>query len=168
MSNTQPYTVMTVCTGNICRSPMGEIILRHFFNERGLGDQVNVESCPSRSPAAKIRSIWWTRGTAASTSSRSPSTRLRKSPRTSSIGWRSSCRNRPVADAVCFAVLRLRVSTSVTASRCRLPRQRKVQKITSLCKGGAEHSEAEGETNESGASEHQLHQQHIYNCAAGD
>ena len=36
--------VMTVCTGNICRSPMGEIILRHFFNERGLGDQVNVES----------------------------------------------------------------------------------------------------------------------------
>ena len=73
-----------------------------------------------------------------------------------------------MADAVCFAVLRLRVSTSVTASRCRLPRQRKVQKITSLCKGGAEHSEAEGETNESGASEHQLHQQHIYNCAAGD
>lgn len=64
-----------------------------------------------------------------------------------------------MADAVCFAVLRLRVSTSVTASRCRLPRQRKVQKITSLCKGGAEHSEAEGETNESGASEHQLHQQ---------
>lgn len=73
-----------------------------------------------------------------------------------------------MADTVCFAVLRLRVSTSVTASRCRLPRQRKVQKITSLCKGGAEHSEAEGETNESGASEHQLHQQHIYNCAAGD
>ena len=73
-----------------------------------------------------------------------------------------------MADAVCFAVLRLRVSTSVTASRCRLPRQRKVQKITSLCKGGAEHSEAEGETNESGASEHQLHQQDIYNCAAGD
>ena len=33
------YTVMTVCTGNICRSPMGEIILRHFFNERGLGDR---------------------------------------------------------------------------------------------------------------------------------
>lgn len=29
------YTVMTVCTGNTCRSPMGEIILRHFFNERG-------------------------------------------------------------------------------------------------------------------------------------
>ena len=22
----QPYTVMTVCTGNICRSPMAEII----------------------------------------------------------------------------------------------------------------------------------------------
>ncbi|MFT8704405.1 low molecular weight protein-tyrosine-phosphatase [Bifidobacterium aquikefiricola] len=40
-----PYTVMTVCTGNICRSPMAEIILRHFFEERGLdASQVRVES----------------------------------------------------------------------------------------------------------------------------
>ena len=29
---TDAYTVMTVCTGNICRSPMGEIILRHYFD----------------------------------------------------------------------------------------------------------------------------------------
>ena len=40
----QPYTVMTVCTGNICRSPMAEIILRHEFEERGLGDRARVES----------------------------------------------------------------------------------------------------------------------------
>lgn len=40
-----PYTVMTVCTGNICRSPMAEIILRKFFEERGLGtDKVVVQS----------------------------------------------------------------------------------------------------------------------------
>lgn len=44
MSEISPYTVMTVCTGNICRSPMGEIILRHFFAERGLSDRVVVES----------------------------------------------------------------------------------------------------------------------------
>ena len=30
------YTVMTVCTGNICRSPMAEIILRTEFERRGL------------------------------------------------------------------------------------------------------------------------------------
>lgn len=41
---TQPYTVMTVCTGNICRSPMGEIILRQEFDRRGLSDRVRVES----------------------------------------------------------------------------------------------------------------------------
>lgn len=41
---TKPYTVMTVCTGNICRSPMGEIILRHEFDKRGLGDRVRVLS----------------------------------------------------------------------------------------------------------------------------
>ncbi len=39
---THPYTVMTVCTGNICRSPMGEIILLHEFEQRGLGDAVRV------------------------------------------------------------------------------------------------------------------------------
>ena len=40
-----PYNVMTVCTGNICRSPMAEIILRKFFQDRGLDeDQVRVES----------------------------------------------------------------------------------------------------------------------------
>ena len=38
------YTVMTVCTGNICRSPMAEIILRAEFERRGLADKVNVES----------------------------------------------------------------------------------------------------------------------------
>lgn len=38
------YTVMTVCTGNICRSPMAEIILRERFNERGLSDRVRVMS----------------------------------------------------------------------------------------------------------------------------
>ncbi|PWG60622.1 low molecular weight protein-tyrosine-phosphatase [Bifidobacterium catulorum] len=38
------YTVMTVCTGNICRSPMAEIILRHVIGERGLDDRVRVMS----------------------------------------------------------------------------------------------------------------------------
>lgn len=38
------YTVMTVCTGNICRSPMAEIILRDEFERRGLADRVRVMS----------------------------------------------------------------------------------------------------------------------------
>lgn len=38
------YTVMTVCTGNICRSPMAEIILRAEFESRGLADRVLVMS----------------------------------------------------------------------------------------------------------------------------
>ena len=38
------YTVMPVCTGNICRSPMAEIILRAEFERRGLADKVNVDS----------------------------------------------------------------------------------------------------------------------------
>lgn len=44
MTNSHPYTVMTVCTGNICRSPMAEIILRAEFESRGLADRVRVIS----------------------------------------------------------------------------------------------------------------------------
>ena len=39
-----PYTVMTVCTGNICRSPMAQIILGEEFTRRGLADRVRVLS----------------------------------------------------------------------------------------------------------------------------
>lgn len=40
----QPYSVMVVCTGNICRSPMAEIVLRERFAAAGLADQVVVDS----------------------------------------------------------------------------------------------------------------------------
>lgn len=39
-----PYRVMTVCTGNICRSPMAEVVLRDRFEKAGLGDLVEVDS----------------------------------------------------------------------------------------------------------------------------
>jgi len=39
-----PYRVMTVCTGNICRSPMARIVLRDRFAAAGLGDRVVVDS----------------------------------------------------------------------------------------------------------------------------
>ena len=40
----RPFHVTVVCTGNICRSPMGEVILRDLFAEAGLGDAVTVDS----------------------------------------------------------------------------------------------------------------------------
>lgn len=39
-----PYRVMTVCTGNICRSPMAQVVLRDRFEAAGLGGQVVVDS----------------------------------------------------------------------------------------------------------------------------
>ncbi|WP_242448286.1 low molecular weight protein-tyrosine-phosphatase [Cellulomonas sp. WB94] len=39
-----PYRVMTVCTGNICRSPMAEVVLRARLESAGLGDVVVVDS----------------------------------------------------------------------------------------------------------------------------
>lgn len=41
---TQPFRVMTVCTGNICRSPMAQVVLAQRFAEAGLGDVVEVDS----------------------------------------------------------------------------------------------------------------------------
>ncbi|NUW35146.1 low molecular weight phosphotyrosine protein phosphatase [Nonomuraea sp. SMC257] len=38
------YRVCLVCMGNICRSPMAEVVLRHVLDERGLGRRVTVES----------------------------------------------------------------------------------------------------------------------------
>ncbi len=38
------YRILTVCTGNICRSPMAEIVLRDRFASAGLDDAVEVAS----------------------------------------------------------------------------------------------------------------------------
>ena len=45
----QPFRIVVVCTGNICRSPMGEFILRELFEEAGLGDRVEVDSAGTTS-----------------------------------------------------------------------------------------------------------------------
>jgi protein-tyrosine phosphatase len=49
MAAPRPYRVTVVCTGNICRSPMGEFILRQRFEEAGLGDEVVVDSAGTHS-----------------------------------------------------------------------------------------------------------------------
>ena len=42
--NTKRCSVLFVCTGNICRSPTGEGVLRELVERRGLSDRVRVES----------------------------------------------------------------------------------------------------------------------------
>jgi protein-tyrosine phosphatase len=39
-----PYRVCLVCLGNICRSPMAEVVLRAALSEAGLADTVTVDS----------------------------------------------------------------------------------------------------------------------------
>lgn len=43
-SVTDPVRIMTVCTGNICRSPMAQIVLTAALADAGLGDVAVVES----------------------------------------------------------------------------------------------------------------------------
>ena len=40
-----PYRVGVVCLGNICRSPMADVVLNERVAEAGLGDRVEVASC---------------------------------------------------------------------------------------------------------------------------
>lgn len=38
------YTILFVCTGNICRSPTAEGVARAMLEKRGLGDRIQVDS----------------------------------------------------------------------------------------------------------------------------
>lgn len=40
VTTSDPFRVIFVCTGNICRSPMAEVVLRALAEVRGLGDQI--------------------------------------------------------------------------------------------------------------------------------
>ena len=40
----QRFSVLMVCTGNICRSPTAEVVLRHKLGQGGLVDRVQVAS----------------------------------------------------------------------------------------------------------------------------
>ncbi|WP_353826962.1 low molecular weight protein-tyrosine-phosphatase [Agromyces sp. SYSU T0242] len=40
----QRFRVSFVCTGNICRSPMAEVVLRSLADQAGLGDRLSIES----------------------------------------------------------------------------------------------------------------------------
>jgi len=37
-------SVLMVCLGNICRSPMAEAVFRHILEEEGLGNRIRVDS----------------------------------------------------------------------------------------------------------------------------
>jgi len=40
----EPYRICLVCLGNICRSPMAEVVLTAELAAAGLGDSVTVDS----------------------------------------------------------------------------------------------------------------------------
>jgi len=42
--SSEPTTVLFVCLGNICRSPLAEGVFRHLVRERGLEDHYQVDS----------------------------------------------------------------------------------------------------------------------------
>ncbi|HSV64463.1 MAG TPA: low molecular weight protein-tyrosine-phosphatase [Mycobacteriales bacterium] len=44
MPHSLPYRVCFVCSGNICRSPMAEVVLRGMVAKAGLADLVEVDS----------------------------------------------------------------------------------------------------------------------------
>ncbi|HVU72988.1 MAG TPA: low molecular weight protein-tyrosine-phosphatase [Mycobacteriales bacterium] len=40
----EPVRICFVCTGNICRSPTAEVVMRHLVDEAGLSDRIVVDS----------------------------------------------------------------------------------------------------------------------------
>ena len=53
------FQILVVCTGNICRSPMGEIVLREQFARAGIGEpEVRVRSAGVSSEEQGNRVDW--------------------------------------------------------------------------------------------------------------
>ena len=46
---TQPYQLLFVCLGNICRSPSAENIMNHLIRQRGLQDKITCDSAGTAS-----------------------------------------------------------------------------------------------------------------------
>lgn len=44
VTNTAPASILFICLGNICRSPLAEGVMRHVLAERGLGGNVHIDS----------------------------------------------------------------------------------------------------------------------------
>ncbi|MDK8845273.1 low molecular weight protein-tyrosine-phosphatase [Corynebacterium sp. MSK297] len=44
-NDTKTYSINFVCTGNICRSPMAEVMARQAIKDAGLATRVNIASC---------------------------------------------------------------------------------------------------------------------------
>ncbi|QIK63420.1 low molecular weight phosphotyrosine protein phosphatase [Leucobacter viscericola] len=44
MTTPSPLHLSFVCTGNICRSPMGEVVFRRMVEEAGIGDRFVITS----------------------------------------------------------------------------------------------------------------------------
>jgi protein-tyrosine phosphatase len=42
--DTSPYRVLFVCMGNICRSPAGDNVFRHYVQQAGLQDKISCDS----------------------------------------------------------------------------------------------------------------------------
>jgi len=45
MPDEQRTSVLFICLGNICRSPLAEGIFTHLVDQRGLSDQFHIDSC---------------------------------------------------------------------------------------------------------------------------
>lgn len=45
VSDPSRTSVLFVCLGNICRSPLAEGIFTHLVDQRGLSDQFHIDSC---------------------------------------------------------------------------------------------------------------------------
>ena len=64
----QPFRVLFVCWGNICRSPAGQNVFQHLLDENGMSDRINCDSAGTidahagKSPDGRMRDTLEQRG----------------------------------------------------------------------------------------------------------
>nr|WP_241680939.1 hypothetical protein [Pseudactinotalea suaedae] len=97
----EDYSICVVCSGNICRSPLGAAVLTDALARAGLEERVSVCSAGTGSWHVGEGADHRACAVAPATGSTSRSTRRACSRPTTSRVWTSSSRSTPVTCAPC-------------------------------------------------------------------
>lgn len=123
----EPYRVLFVCWGNICRSPAAECVFRALVEEEGLSDRIHCDSA----------------GTIDQHHGNSPDGRMREAAGRRGIAMEGGARMATPADFERFDLMLTMDHYNLSELRSIAPDAERAQKIRPFCEYLTEHEDLE-------------------------